>query len=407
MAIIDNPSFSFDGRHYFAVEYPQRNLSSNTQLNVKQGQEALFLLGGQIEKKYPPSGARPYTLDSANIPVVRRLFGIPFGGSNPIEASVWFINKADIVNMEVETATFLLKDPGKAQGFPAVATVNFGVKVTEAEPFFIKLVNGKSPFAEEDIVEALHGRIKRIVSEKVAQLVDQLQLTFADINTRLSFISDNSRMACASLLDEWGLEFADFNVTVAQDTNKEGLMMASGYGTDMASFERQRILDIQERAISNLSDGGNGLLGAVLAMGMVNQMGQTMQPNQLAQQAQGAPQGEKPEVKEAASKVYCANCGCKYDTSDHYCPRCGKEYKPCPRCGSDTVAGSRRCVNCGAALHTTTPQQLCAKCSGKIPAGAAFCPNCGNPVGKSASCKKCGYKLNGEKFCPNCGTKNE
>ena len=196
MALIDHAVFEFQGRKIFAYEYPEKNLSSATQLNVRPGQEALLVLGGRIEQKFPPNGPRPYTLDTANLPVVRKVFGIPFGGSNPLMASVWFINKADLVDMEIQTSTFLLKDPTKPQGFPAIAIVTVGVQVEEAEPFFLKLVNGKSPFSDEDLTNAIRSRVQRIVSEKIAQVVDQLGLTVAEVNSRLSMISNQSRDLC-------------------------------------------------------------------------------------------------------------------------------------------------------------------------------------------------------------------
>ena len=44
MALIDHANFDIGGRKIFAYEYPEKNLSSNTQLNVRQGQEALLVL---------------------------------------------------------------------------------------------------------------------------------------------------------------------------------------------------------------------------------------------------------------------------------------------------------------------------------------------------------------------------
>lgn len=383
MAIIDHANFHIGGRKIFAYEYPERNLSSNTQLNVRQGQEALLVMGGRIEMKYPPNGPRPYTLDSANLPIVRKLFGIPFGGSNPILASVWFINKADLVNMEIQTDTFLLKDPSKPQGFPAIATANVGIKVEEGEPFFLKLVNGNPCFSEADMIASIRGRISRVISEKISQLVDQLGITVAEINSRLSMISQQSSAVCTQLISEWGLSFVDFNVRVTQDTSKEGLMLASGFGTDMESFERQRILDIQEKAINNLSGGNNGLLGAVLAMGMVNGLNSSPRNhyNNAPAPANGMQQTVSPPSS-SAHMVYCANCSKKYDVATmRFCPNCRKEYFPCPKCGSDNLPNTRRCVTCGSPLPST-PQHsmICPRCNKQIEAGTNFCPFCGQPI---------------------------
>lgn len=383
MALIDHANFDFGGEKIFAYEYPEKNLSSNTQLNVRQGQEALLVLGGRIEMKFPPNGPRPYTLDSANLPIVRKLFGLPFGGSNPVLAAVWFINKADLVNMEIVTDTFLLKDPTKPQGFPAIAIANVGIKVEEGEPFFLKLVNGNPCFSESDMIKAIQGRVTRVISEKISQLVDQLGISVAEVNSRLSMISQQSRDVCLQLIQDWGLQFVDFNVRVTQDTSQEGLMMASGFGTDRESFERQRILDIQEKAINNLSGGGNGLLGAVLAMGMVNSMNSSpRQGGPYNQPQQMQPQQPQQQVNPNAHMVYCGNCGRKYDTNaSSFCPNCGKQYFPCPKCGSDNLNNSRRCVNCGTPLQTApVASSFCPRCGAEVPNDSNFCPRCGNKI---------------------------
>ena len=381
MAIIDHANFDFEGKKIFAYEYPEKNLSSNTQLNVRPGQEALLVLGGRIEMKFPPNGPRPYTLDTANLPVVRKIFGLPFGGSNPILAAVWFINKADLVNMEIVTDTFLLKDPSKPQGFPAIAIANVGIQVEEGEPFFLKLVNGNPCFSEADMIKAIQGRVTRVISEKISQLVDQLGLTVAEVNSRLSMISQQSRDVCYQLIKDWGLQFVDFNVRITQDTSQEGLMMASGFGTDRDSFERQRILDIQEKAINNLSGGGNGLLGAVLAMGMVNSMNSSSGRRDSQPQQQNVAQPQQ-QINPNAHMVYCGNCGRKYDVNtSQFCPNCGKQYFPCPKCGSDNLNNSRRCVNCGSPLQSApVASSFCPRCGAEVPNGSNFCPKCGNKI---------------------------
>ena len=382
MAIIDHANFDIGGRKIFAYRYPEQNLSTSTQLNVRPGQEALLVLGGKIEKKFPPNGPRPYTIDSANLPIVRKLFGIPFGGSNPILATVWFINKADLVSMEIVSDTFLLKDPSKPQGFPAIAIANLGIKVEESETFFLKLVNGNPMFSQEDMITAIQGRVIREMSVKLSQLVDQLNLTVAEINSRLSLISEQCCGACSALIAEWGLSFVDFNVRITQDTSKKGLMMASGFGTDIETYERQRILDIQENAINNLSGGGNGLLGAVLAMGMVNSMNSGSYRRDPAPAQPAATQPDAP-VNPNAHMIFCGNCGKKYDTNGcQFCPNCGKEYMPCPKCGSDNLAGSRRCVNCGSPIQQQTKNAsgFCPRCGAEVPWDSNFCPKCGNKI---------------------------
>lgn len=374
---------------------------------MRQGQEALFLLGGQIKAKYGPNGSHPHVLDTANIPVVRKLFGIPFGGSNPVLASVWFINKADIVNLTIKTDTFLVKDPDKPQGFPAIAEVTLGIQVVEAEPFFLKVVNGNPRFGASDMINSIRGRITREVSQKVAYAAESLQLSIAELNARLGILSRNAESACADFIAKWGLVFVDFNVRITQDTSRSGLLMASGYGTDPGTFERQRLLDIQEKAMENMADGKTGAAGLLVAMTMANNMNpRTAHPNIPYRQEQNGNKEESNSKKEQQrfKVVFCANCGNKFTSGSSFCSDCGKKYAPCPQCSSDTDPNAKRCSNCGFELQSASKQQ-CSNCRAAIPTGVAYCPDCGRPVNER-KCVSCGHALSDERFCPMCGTKN-
>ena len=414
MAIIDHANWDFDGQKVFAVEYPQKNLSSNTQLNVRQGQEAIFVLGGgdsKDTKVYGPNGARPYTLDTANLPVVRKLFGIPFGGSNPILASVWFINKADITEIVIKTNTFLIDDPSYAKGCPMVAEVDLAVRVTEGRVFLERLARYKSGFNEQDMIKGLKGKIITEVSAKVAQMADADKLTAGSITSHLSRMSRELHGCITAYFEDCGIEFTMCNIRrVVIDTSEEGLQMASGYGADLATNDRMRMYKLQEKAIDSLYQSNNPL-GAILAMQMVgnsNAAGVGAAPAQgYSNQPQPNPAQQTRRVEQPAENakvIYCAGCGSKYPTTSRFCPKCGKGYNPCPQCASDNMPDAKRCVNCGAAFQGVVGSE-CPNCHGTVPTGSAFCPGCGRPQ-KEGKCVKCNTELNGAKFCPVCGTKN-
>lgn len=77
MALIDCVTWTpSDGEFIFAYRYPETNLSTYTQLVVHESQEALLFSKGQLMGKFGPG---KHTLDTENLPVLRSLFGIPFG----------------------------------------------------------------------------------------------------------------------------------------------------------------------------------------------------------------------------------------------------------------------------------------------------------------------------------------
>src|ERR1700709_2446625 len=97
MAIIDFVNWSPDSNYnFFAYRFPEANLSTYTQLVVQESQEAVLFSKGQIIGKFGPG---KHTLNTENLPLLRTLYGLPFGGKNPFMAEVWFVNKIEHYNL--------------------------------------------------------------------------------------------------------------------------------------------------------------------------------------------------------------------------------------------------------------------------------------------------------------------
>ena len=90
MAIID--VVRFDGlksRDWLIYKYPSEELVLGTQLVVQEGQVALFVKGGIVADVFYPG---TYTLATENLPILKSLINLPFGGRTPFSAEVYFIN---------------------------------------------------------------------------------------------------------------------------------------------------------------------------------------------------------------------------------------------------------------------------------------------------------------------------
>lgn len=409
MAIIDAPVWRQNGQKIFAYKYPNINLSSKTQLNVGMSQEALLFINGELKQKYSTG---KHTLDTANIPILRKLFGLPFGGQNPFLAEVWYINKADLLNISTQTDMFTVADPRYPNGLPLVADVTYGLKVAESEPFLLKLVNEESPLYDTSIEERFNGRFIREVTTRIATLADQNGYDLPSLNARRSRISEELAALLSPFIESYGLTFTDFNLrSLSIDTSDEARQITSGFGYDPQTYQQARMLDIQEKAMNNISNGDGGLLGAMLAMSMMNNSAPaapdpaTIQPRQpAANRPEAAPRKE--ENKPETHYVYCSNCGKKYTSDVRFCPYCGDEYWPCPKCGADNDRKNKRCVSCGTVL-IPEQQVKCPNCGTLCPDDAQFCPQCGHPLKQADTCRQCGAPLNGARFCPQCGTQNK
>jgi RNA polymerase subunit RPABC4/transcription elongation factor Spt4 len=160
-----------------------------------------------------------------------------------------------------------------------------------------------------------------------------------------------------------------------------------------------------------MGNGSGGLLGAIVATNMMGGVGggggimqpQYNQPTFNSNNASGQ-QGNQPPTGAPLREVYCSNCSKKFASNLKFCPFCGDEYCPCPKCGTDNAKNAKRCVSCGQQL--SADQSLCSNCNAPVPPGFGFCGSCGKPVSEG-KCTRCGTLLPPNiKFCPKCGQKN-
>src|SRR5690554_4554022 len=89
MALIDR--IKYNGNNVdFLWKFPNEDLKLGTQLIVGNAQTAFFVKNGKVLDEF--SEGR-YTLKTGNIPLLNKLINLPFGGSSPFSAEVWYVNK--------------------------------------------------------------------------------------------------------------------------------------------------------------------------------------------------------------------------------------------------------------------------------------------------------------------------
>lgn len=426
MAIIDCASWKpQSGEFVLAYRYPVTNLSTYTQLIVYESQEALLFSKGQLMGQF---GAGKHTLDTENLPVLRTLFGIPFGGKNPFTAEVWIVNKLYPANLGWEVNSMAVHDADYQTMLPLQANGQYGLQVTDSAKFLIKMVGTKDVFTESDLRSQAYGEFSTKAKSAIVQFMTSQRVGFKTISAHLDALSAYIKTALMPFWEEYGITMTKFYVNdISIDTSTaEGRKVAEALASQASmsitghSWQQEQMFDMANNAVEQIGNaaGGNGLIAGLMAMNMMGGggMGGAMsaglmnvhngQPTFSGQQngSQPAPVGQ-PAVKE----IYCANCSKKHLTTERFCPHCGSEYNPCPKCGSDNPKKARRCVSCGAPLMAASGESTCKSCGAPLMPGAAFCAQCGAPQAVSSLdtvCKRCGAVVPpSSKFCPKCGQK--
>jgi len=395
----------------FAYKYPEQNLSTFTQLIVNESQEAVFFSKGQLLAKFGPG---KHTLSTENIPLLRNLFGIPFGGKNPFTAEVWFVNKTAPLNLPWTTDQMRYLDPDYNTTVPLRAEGNYGVQISDAEKFLVKLVGTLQSFNSKALGEQFRGELISKTKSAIIAKMSQDRIGINQISAFLDSISNYLKGALVPFWDDQGFKLNGFYVTSIDidDSTADGRAvrqsLANRAKRDIEGYSYQ-----QEKVLGSLANSGG--MGVGLGMGMGFGMGAGINAGMgqgflnptgnapVPQSPQGLPQGLSPGGAQgmtpnpSGNTVYCAKCGTKTGGAK-FCPSCGKAYAPCPACGADNLPDAAKCVMCSRPLG-----QLCPKCKTPVTSDAKFCPECGENFKKA--CSKCQTVVEaGVKYCPNCGT---
>lgn len=419
MAIIDVVSWSPQGnKTIYAYRFPETNLSTYTQLIVQESQEAVLFSKGQIIGKFGPG---KHTLSTENLPILRNLFGIPFGGKNPFMSEVWFVNKLQPYNIDWQTDSMSIHDADYNTQLPLVSKGRYGLRVKDAEKFLIKIVGTKNEFTQDDLTNQFFGEFSIKTKSTILQFMLKNKIGFKSVSAHLDELSQYLKGTMLSFWDNLGLGLTQFYITsIDIDTSNEtGRRVAAAISQQSAmsitghTWQQEQMFGVANNAIDGLGNGNSGLIGGLMAMNMMGGMGgaaggemmnpQYSQPSfggNNSQETQGQPTQFTKQVRE----VYCSNCSRKFLNTSSFCPHCGDTYNPCPKCGTDNDKNVKRCVSCGTPLQSECI--LCPNCNAPLVPGSTFCGNCGKQVQSDDSCARCGAALApNAKFCPKCGNK--
>jgi len=414
----------------FAWKYAQNqnnNLSTFTQLVVRESQEAILYSKGEILGKFGPG---KHTLNTENLPLLRNLFGIPFGekigGRNPFTAEIWFVNKTAPLTINWRTDTqrmtethkvtdthggmavqrvtdiqrdsWRYRDPELGQVIPLLAAGRYGCKVDDAERFLTQLVGTMTEFRANDLTNHFWGPLIAKTKSSIIAFMQANRVGITTISAHLNDLSNFIEQPLKEFWENYGMLLTGFYITTVdldtatEDGQKIAAALSDQAAQNIAGFtwQQKQGFDVANNA---LTQGGDmGMLGAVAMTGMMGGgggMGQAlMQPTQQMQgMVPHMPVGAFSAGAPAApgrKEVFCSKCAKKYPTTSSFCPFCGNKYSPCPRCASDNAEGSKRCVSCGSEIM---PMQAgggfgdaCSRCGQPAMPGVKFCHGCGNKL---------------------------
>ena len=208
MAIID--VVRFDGlksRDWLIFKYPSEELVLGTQLIVQEGQVALFVKGGMVADIFYPG---TYTLATENLPILKSLINLPFGGKTPFSAEIYFVNTT--VRLDINWGTIdpiQLIDPKYYVKLRIRAFGQMGLRILDAPTLFKEVICGmqKADIVKFDkIKEYYRGVLVIKVKSAIADAIITNGISALEISTKLEALSDRVKEQVAPEFEKYGFE---------------------------------------------------------------------------------------------------------------------------------------------------------------------------------------------------------
>ncbi|MBQ7318688.1 MAG: SPFH domain-containing protein [Clostridia bacterium] len=358
-------------QNYVLVEKSTvEDFNTKSQLIVNESQEALFYKDGQALDLF---GAGRHSLNTENLPLLKRLYGAIFGGKTPFSCEVFFINKVSVLDTVWGTSSPIpLIDPKYDLPIGVRANGQTGLRVKDSRKFVVRVVGQLPEYTVESVRRAIKGTVMLAVKEVIASTIVEQGVSILEITTRLSELSALMQKKLNTSLDDLGLEVVHFTVNTivageddlaklreTKETRMERITDADmkAYETSVMSearakaramegytYQEERKFDVMQAAAENKGTAG-GMIGAGVGLGV------GLGVMDEARRTTASTMGQQGAAPAAPATRSCPHCGQSIPKQAKFCPECGQQLPPenkfCTECGTQLAPGSKFCPECG------------------------------------------------------------
>ena len=370
MALIDRIKFAgLASRDWMIYKFPGEEFVTTSQLIVGEGQVAVFVKGGQACDCF---AAGTHTLSTPNIPILKGLINLPFGGKTPFTAEIYFINTTTKLDLNWGTVDPIqVIDPKYAIKLRVRGFGQVGLRIADPRQFLTQLIGTLGDYnivSYDKVLNFFRGMLMVKIKTIIADAIVNKDISALEISAKLDEISAFGKQSIEKEYRRFGIEVVNFFVSSINFPD-EDFAAINKILEDRAAFElmgdgrytSKRSFDVMQTLAGNEGTAG-GAAGAGLGLGMglaaannvaANMGGLAAGINTRAAAPAPVPEPAPTPAPIAAPGPLCAGCGKPLLAGARFCHECGQPVKTaaeCPGCKAEVDANQKFCHSCGCQI---------------------------------------------------------
>lgn len=195
----------------FVWKSPIQDFNTMSQLIVHESQEAVFFKNGQALDVFE---AGRYTLQTQNIPLIKRFLNLPTGGKTPFHCEVYFINKAQQMAIKWGTDSQVqYMEP--TYKFPLQIGVSgeMTLSVGDSRRLLVKLVGTESQLTQAGLVAQFRSYLMSIIKPYIASTMQTAPYCIFEVDAHMDELSSSLKKLLRVDFKEYGISLDKFFVT--------------------------------------------------------------------------------------------------------------------------------------------------------------------------------------------------